>query len=295
MDDLDPILLLIIICASVFVIWHVQNTLRAGRRLLRRRLEVSEEQRKKDLSRFFAGLPAACLLFATLCLMVSVFLFPSVIPIWEIGSFFFPLLSLINFVFIVCTFSISLILYILARSKEELKTRAKFYFFLGLHQFTTFVVLFLFFGFAGIIENQQNNPFQIQNDGTYLDASKCPEDARVSIEKYQIDKQGIVRCQIKKFNVDNRIASLVHITYGAPQECMPGCAYSYYCAIVEGGQDYPYVLSYINPMDNILNNASITPRTKDHQLLTGRAHWLTSTQEFKNFIWEDDGFRRCLW
>ena len=143
-----------------------------------------------------------------------------------------------------------------------------------------FLYLFLTYGFAG-------------DSPDYKISSFCSSSTQMIIEKYGMNKDMIAHCQLKSFMVDGKSVEFLHLEYGKANDCVAGCTYSTYCAIVEDGIDYPYGYSPTIVEENILNAnfSEVYGTPDDFLILTGREHSLTSLPEFNELLRGE--FRAC--
>ncbi len=137
----------------------------------------------------------------------------------------------------------------------------------------------------------------IGDSSNYKNILFCPSETRTIIDKYNINEKQIEGCQSKSFELNGKDIILIHLEYGIANDCLSGCFFSHYCAIVDNEVDYPYAFYFSNPDENILNLEFDDWRYADEYIMTGRIHKLANTQEFNNFLIEqrqDNGeFRWC--
>ncbi len=133
--------------------------------------------------------------------------------------------------------------------------------------------------------SMQTYPRQCIANGQTFVEDICSSEARTIINKYNINE--IENCQSKSFNLNGKDIEFIHLEYGVANDCPSGCFFSHYCAIVEDGEDYPYVFYFTNPNENILNSEVEDWRGADESILTGRNHELATMQEFHNFLTEE--------
>ena len=138
---------------------------------------------------------------------------------------------------------------------------------------------------------------RLNTGGGYKSFKSCPIEIQKIIEKYNVNQSQIATCQSKSFKINGESIKFIHLKYGEANDCLAGCFFSNYCAIVENDVDYPFAYVYTSQEENILKyKGRYLPVNKS--FLTGRNHKLASLPEFKDFIDKqnknDAKFRFCV-
>lgn len=129
-----------------------------------------------------------------------------------------------------------------------------------------------------------------ENYRGYMNIEDCDTAIQDIVKKYRINKNRIEGCQTKEFQLDNRTIKFAHLEYGLAGDCPAGCAFSHYCAIIDGNKDYPYAFLFQNKQEDILGynrgkGQSIQSMgEEDGYDLPGISHKLTTLPEFNQFL-----------
>ncbi len=118
----------------------------------------------------------------------------------------------------------------------------------------------------------------------YLDVATCSPEVQNIIKKYNLN-QMVAMCQSQAFTIDGKEVHLLSLVFGPGDDCMEGCIYNTYCAIVEDKVDYPYTFQFNT--NNILGSNTDDWRIEDSSILTGRNHKITALSEFKTTVNEE--------
>jgi len=162
------------------------------------------------------------------------------------------------------------------------------------HKIFTFILFAVALSYVVVLlydYNVTKPVFLVFDDRPFVPAT-CPQEGQVIVDKYEGMKENeIVGCQSKKFVIDNKDVYFIHIEYGIGHDCLSGCLFSHYCAVVEDGIDYPYSFGFYEEEEVVIKipreaNAYLpycTDSRTCREELTGLNHKLVQTREFSEF------------
>jgi HEAT repeat protein len=143
-----------------------------------------------------------------------------------------------------------------------------------------FVITLAFLMTACDIENTASPSF---GQPQYKNSATCPLETQEMIKQYAIGDV-IVRCESQIFNVDGKDVYLVLLEFGPGEDCLAGCIFKHYCAVIEDGVEYPYTFPPHSHLGTLRS---------DWEFLTGRKHKITSLSEFRTFVNNDTTWGVC--
>lgn len=90
-------------------------------------------------------------------------------------------------------------------------------------------------------------------------------------EAHGIEAHDIIGWQSRAFVVEGTRYHLVHVEYGAPNDCPAGCFYSHYCAVVADGVEYPAYFWFTSRDEHLFDPTAYCPDATDDHVSGGHA------------------------